>query len=132
MKDIVLSIHPKWAKLIYEGKKTIEWRKTYPKLAHRCCRVYLYETAPVKAVTGYFLFGETFVMNTFFSERYPGVVEKGFVPIEDLWKYQGDSASIRGWFVMQPKHFEIPRSIWSVTGLRRPPQSWQYVEAKNG
>ena len=26
-KAILLSIHPKWAKLIYEGKKTIEWRK---------------------------------------------------------------------------------------------------------
>lgn len=25
--NIILSIHPKWAKLIYEGKKTIEWRK---------------------------------------------------------------------------------------------------------
>ena len=29
--NIILSIHPKWAKLIYEGKKTIEWRKTLPK-----------------------------------------------------------------------------------------------------
>lgn len=28
--NIILSIHPKWAKLIYEGKKTIEWRKTVP------------------------------------------------------------------------------------------------------
>ena len=85
-KDVILSIHPKWAQKIYSGEKTIEWRKTYPKHAHRYCRVYLYETAPVKAVTGYFHFGETFVMNTFFSERYPGAVEKGCVPIEDLWK----------------------------------------------
>ena len=29
-KAIILSIHPKWAKLIYEGKKTIEWRKNIP------------------------------------------------------------------------------------------------------
>ena len=28
--NIILSIHPKWAKLIYEGKKTIEWRKIVP------------------------------------------------------------------------------------------------------
>lgn len=28
--NIVLSIHPKWAKLIYEGKKTLEWRKNTP------------------------------------------------------------------------------------------------------
>ena len=25
--NIILSIHPKWANLIYDGKKTIEWKK---------------------------------------------------------------------------------------------------------
>ena len=30
--NIILSIKPKWAKLIYEGKKTIEWRKNIPKI----------------------------------------------------------------------------------------------------
>ena len=28
--NVILSIHPKWARLIYEGKKTIEWRKIVP------------------------------------------------------------------------------------------------------
>lgn len=28
--NIILSIKPKWAELIYSGKKTIEWRKSFP------------------------------------------------------------------------------------------------------
>ena len=45
-KAILLSIHPKWAKLIYEGKKTIEWRKSFPKeFISNQTKVYLYETA---------------------------------------------------------------------------------------
>ena len=52
--NIVLAIKPKWAKLIYEGKKTIEWRKTLPRKmdlkllrdGNPNVKVYLYETAP--------------------------------------------------------------------------------------
>lgn len=32
MKSVLISIHPKWCGLIASGKKTIEVRKTYPKL----------------------------------------------------------------------------------------------------
>lgn len=32
MKKVLLSVHPKWCELIFSGKKTIEVRKTAPKL----------------------------------------------------------------------------------------------------
>lgn len=32
MKSVLISIHPKWCELIAEGKKTVEVRKTAPKL----------------------------------------------------------------------------------------------------
>jgi predicted transcriptional regulator len=54
--NIILSIHPKWAKLIYEGKKTVEWRKTTPKKADSQSVIFLYETAPVCKVTGWVRF----------------------------------------------------------------------------
>ena len=60
--NIILSIKPKWAELIYSGKKTIEWRKSFPKLNSyedfKIEKVFLYETAPVKKITGYFEFNE--------------------------------------------------------------------------
>ena len=43
MKAILMSIHPKWAEKIFNGEKTIEVRKTAPKLGTPF-KVYVYET----------------------------------------------------------------------------------------
>lgn len=43
MKAILMSIQPKWCELIFNGQKTIEVRKTYPKL-DRPFIVYVYQT----------------------------------------------------------------------------------------
>ena len=43
MKAVLISIHPKWCELIERGKKTVEVRKTRPKL-ETPFKVYIYET----------------------------------------------------------------------------------------
>lgn len=43
MKAVLMSIHPKWCKLIFSGEKTIEVRKTAPKL-ETPFKVYVYCT----------------------------------------------------------------------------------------
>ena len=43
MKTVLMSIHPKWCKLIFSGEKTIEVRKTAPKL-ETPFTVYVYQT----------------------------------------------------------------------------------------
>lgn len=43
MKAVLMSIHPKWSELIFSGEKTIEVRKTAPKLEVPF-KVYMYET----------------------------------------------------------------------------------------
>lgn len=43
MKKVLISIHPKWCKLIFSGEKTIEVRKTAPKL-ETPFKVYVYCT----------------------------------------------------------------------------------------
>ena len=43
MKEVLISIQPKWCELIASGKKTIEVRKTKPKL-ETPFKVYIYET----------------------------------------------------------------------------------------
>lgn len=55
MKSIILSIKPTYAKKIYSGEKTIELRKKLGKGFKRGARVYIYETSPIKAVTGSFV-----------------------------------------------------------------------------
>jgi predicted transcriptional regulator len=51
VRDIVLAIKPKYTKKIYLGEKQFELRR---KLPHNMINhVYLYETRPVKKITGY-------------------------------------------------------------------------------
>ena len=53
MKSVLISIQPKWCELIASGKKTVEVRKTRPKLdlPFKC---YIYETKgkQVEKITG--------------------------------------------------------------------------------
>ena len=53
-KVIVMSLKPKYAKAIYEGRKNWEFRKTPPPSYKG---IYIYETAPVSKVTGVVVFG---------------------------------------------------------------------------
>jgi predicted transcriptional regulator len=50
---IVLALHPRYAQLIYDGKKRAELRRSFGGPGTRV--VFIYETAPVSAVTGFFL-----------------------------------------------------------------------------
>lgn len=135
--NIILSIHPKWAKLIYEGKKTIEWRKNIP---HRMdayklrdgnpnFRVYLYETAPVRMITGFFYWGGVDVFDARFMTNQNPAVMFGCVTAEDLKKYQGDNCAILGWHIDMPQKFKEPLILGNF-GLERAPQSWQYTEVE--
>lgn len=50
---VVLALRPRFAQLIYEGKKRVELRRTFATPGTRVA--FIYETAPVSAVTGFFL-----------------------------------------------------------------------------
>ena len=55
--NVLLSIRPKYAEAITEGRKSFEFRKSIFK--HHCIeRVYLYATRPVSKVVGSFRVGE--------------------------------------------------------------------------
>lgn len=142
MADIIMSIHPKWAKLIYEVKKTVEWRKVIPScllplhLDHKPMRVYLYETAPVKKVTGYFItksvvrleMSEPPWENAKIHPAAEKVINEGCVPLDELKKYAGKNAVVYGLKVIYcSKFFNGPKTLEDF-GLKRPPQSWQYVD----
>lgn len=132
--NIILSIHPKWAKLIYEGKKTIEWRKTEPKKADGLSVIFLYETAPVCKVTGWVKFNGANAVDATKEQRpfnwqdiFLEQVEHGCVERNELIKYQGNSDYIYAWMVYDPRKFGTPKTLEDF-GLKRPPQSWCYTE----
>lgn len=133
--NIILSIHPKWAKLIYEGKKMIEWRKNLP---HRMeavelrdgnpnFRVYLYETAPIRKITGFFYWGGATISDARFLNENCPLVRLGQVGINELRKYQGENCNICAWHIDRPQKFKEP-AILGNFNLERAPQSWCYTE----
>ncbi len=127
--NIILSIHPKWANLIYEGKKTIEWRKSYPKEFTNETKVVLYETAPVCKVTGFFTLDCVLFKASAFKEGgiLESQIERGCVDIDALKKYQGKSNFLYGLEIFMPRKFTTPKDL-SEFGIKRPPQSWCYTE----
>ena len=54
-KVIVMSLKPKYAKAIYEGRKNWEFRKTPPPLFKE---IFIYESAPVSKITGTVFFSD--------------------------------------------------------------------------
>ena len=181
-KAVMISIRPKWCELIASGKKTIEVRKTAPKLSapFKC---YIYCTKenndwnPNKNFwkmdsTGFNwlangrIIGEFTCNNvyTFSTRVYLGeeqeisdeeIVEKTCVSRPELRDYEGHRQRLFGWHISDLVIYDKPKEIsefkrWNRTeenspcthtkwlyepcetckecNLKRPPQSWCYVE----
>lgn len=82
MPSLILSIHPKYAKMIYEGKKVLEFRKTKPRIniidtngknyysksfddRSNLTWCFLYETSPIQSITGVMLFSNIFDISNY-------------------------------------------------------------------
>ncbi len=117
---IVLAIKPKYAKAIYEGRKNWEFRKAPPPLYRE---MYVYESAPVSAVTGTIIFGESVTgiplavmdmvkTNRCFTRNLPRIA------FDDLATYAGKNL-VTALRVMEAKRFDKP-----VAFNPKPPQNW--------
>lgn len=129
-----MSIKPEWAKKIYSGEKTVEWRKTKPKNFSIENKIFLYETAPIKKVTGYITLIDICefvnIEKVIELENYfhiPDFIKRGCVPYEDLKKY---AAGKRLFAYMINEAIQTAHSdIKYFTKSERPPQSMEYTHA---
>ena len=131
--NIVLAIHPKWASLIYSGEKTIEWRKSFPKIYYPRMKIFLYETAPVCRVTGYFVWaGTKRFQNVDWTKAdayHKKILDVGCVPAEELNAYQEPHRRLCAWGVEVARKFEKPEGLpLERFGITTAPQSWCYTE----
>lgn len=119
-KVIVMSLKPKYAKAIYEGKKNWEFRKAPPPLFRR---VYIYESAPVSAVTGWVYFSDSVTgvplcvwdivrTNRCYPKNLPGI------KLEELKQYAG-KRMVTALRVYKPTRADRP-----IEFDGRPPQNW--------
>lgn len=155
-KAVLLSIRPQWAEKIASGEKTIEVRKTRPNLPTPF-KVYLYVTAGSlsykcpngmiahcnggREVIGEFVCDR--ITNLFADSRFwlnEGDILGTDLSGDEIRKYANGANKIYGWHISGLRLYDKPRQLEEFTGLRstrfgaepvvikRPPQSWMYVE----
>ena len=153
MRKVLICVHPKWCELIFNGQKTIEVRKTAPKL-ETPFTVYVYQTKIKFKVKNWqenfqsIIFtpnggveeGNGKVIGSFVCDRVRLCIPFGLkghllsqevyremrLTKEQLDKY-GGLKTLYGWHITSPKLFDKPREL-SEFGIARAPMSWCYVE----
>jgi predicted transcriptional regulator len=131
MRPILLSIKPRFAEAIYSGQKTIELRKRRPRIIGEGATVFLYETTPVKQVTGYFVVAN--VIETDVSQLWSDARNQASVSRREYDEYFRDSATGVGLYVSDAHQFRTPLDLGPAIGLAlsaRPPQSFRYVDVQ--
>lgn len=138
MKSVLISIHPKWCELIASGEKTIEVRKTRPKI-ETPFRCYIYETKARSDMPtfvdedGHVLYtGRGQVIGEFVCDRVDIVASictpcMDYITVNDKWdthfsdisclnvdelgKYLGFNKDGYGWRISDLKIYDKPREL---------------------
>lgn len=154
-KAVLISIRPEWVEKIANGEKTLELRKTEPKL-ETPFKVYIYCTAgnlSYKVSNGIFcnISGGRMVVGEFVCDKIGVIWGGGYLKMPEsafagscLNMYQIDTyldgKDGHFWHISNLKIYDVPKPLSEFTGLRtksdsmelymleRPPQSWCYVE----
>ena len=157
MESILISIRPEWCSLIVQGKKTLEVRKTRPKI-ETPFRCYIYCTKALKygwfwldspnirrdgVVIGEFVCSQIeFVDSLYLAFRHSlpkRYTEQCHMTYDQLHHYVHDDAAYF-WHISDLQIYDKPKKLSQFIGvktvrdgfdvrlLERPPQSWCYVE----
>ena len=173
MKSVLISIQPKWCELIASGKKTIEVRKTRPKIETPFkCYIYCTHGGGIKGdvllkdghiskvvcgmVIGEFICDDLLAIENLKSSFRVKEDEEGegrlthmaatasCMLFSDMKAYLGDKDGW-GWGISELKIYDKPKELSEFSywlgfisdgatdnhgHLKRPPQSWCYVEEK--
>ena len=154
-KAVLISIRPKWVEKIANGEKTIEVRKTRPKL-QTPFKCYIYCTQPKYPHEDFILtdypkpqfYGGGKVIGEFTCDQFwigtphntnPLFCMAACMDGFDTEKY-AKGKTLYGWHISDLRIYDTPKELSEFTGLRdtkfgaapheikRPPQSWCYVE----
>lgn len=147
MKAVLISIRPQWCEKIASGEKTIEVRKTRPKMETPFkCHIYCtsgktIRTSPrayCKNIDGSIVYKQEImngkVIGEFVCDRIdtllPANEPYGIYDIDDdyvfqtcleygaLWNY-GNGKTLYGWHISNLKIYNEPKELGEFTGLRK-------------
>ena len=153
-KAVLISINPKWCELIASGKKTLEARKTRPRMLAPF-KVYIYETRgderfgndsynSVKIGNGRRKVIGEFICDwcDWYKRKSSDIVELSLgslVQPKELYEYMGENDGLYGWHISALQIYDSPMELsmfyrdyapngMPIKHLQRAPQSWCYVE----
>ena len=122
MQEILLSLHAKYWDLIKSGKKTIEIRKTKPRIVQMPFRVIVYVTGGIGVVG-------KFDCDTITETMHPvSLLDGSCLTEKELTDYAAGKPLV-GWHIKKDSviEFETPFPLKMAVGLSTPPQSWCYL-----
>lgn len=122
---LLLSIHPRHARAIREGRKTVELRRMMPSRCVRGTRVYLYETSPTQIVRSYFISEGCFRLPM--CEAWHAIGELSGVSREDFDAYFAGLDGCTGIYIGKVHNIEA-MPLHALTGFGRPPQNFRYFD----
>lgn len=136
--NILLSIHPEYAAMIYDGRKKIEFRANIPRKYNllddtgKDDYIFLYETAPIYAVTGWIKVDSYTNVNKIFGgdnqDLKKMIVNDGCMTMEQIKAYK-PNLQLWGWHISEAYNFGRKQFITRFSPNENPPQSWCYTRA---
>ena len=128
MPSILMSIQPRYAELLLNGEKEIEFRKRFAELEPGT-KVVLYASSPVCAVVGICEVEEIRVLPLDelwrLAKGVPGESRQEFLSYYDNVE-QGTAIFVRGVKRVKPIELDELRSKYDL----EPPMSWRYLPGK--
>lgn len=131
--NVLLSIHPKYAAMIYAGEKKIELRTTIPRKYELCeDYIFLYETAPIFAVTGWIKVSDYInvskILNGDRKDLKRMIINDGRLTMEQIKAYK-PNLQLWGWHIKEAYSWGRNEYITRFSPSEKPPQSWCYTMA---
>jgi predicted transcriptional regulator len=123
VKNVLMSIKPKYVNKIFNGEKRYEYRRVMFK--HDIGKVFIYATAPVSMLVGEFTSGAINYTDPEFiwsmTGRHSGISRDDF--LEYFFECERGVCVA----IYKPVRWEYPRSLMRY-GIKRPPQSFMYLD----
>ena len=146
MIAVLISIRPKWCEKIISGEKTIEVRKTRPKLIPQF-KCYIYCTLPKYPHEDFIatdyprpqFYGGGKVIGEFTCNRGTNLFSNSRFWLDEddvlhtclsaaeMRKYANGARGLYGWHISDLRVYDHPRDLWEFIGLRQTRFGWEPV-----
>jgi predicted transcriptional regulator len=128
---ILLSVQPRFAEKILEGKKKVELRRTRPRVDHGDM-VIIYASSPVMAVIGSFAIDRLIMKRP--KELWPLVEHKACISHEEFNRYYRGSRAGVAIFLSDARPLNKPLGLEEIREAWpnfHPPQGFRYLASMN-